>query len=216
MKNVTGYDLHKLLIGSLGTLAVITRLNFRTFPLPPLQRMFVATFADPLGAMAFCRAIMQSPLQPRVVDVLNPRAAGLFAAYSGGNLGRDSWLAVVEAAGHEKVLERHARDLASMSREAQAAEFIALDEDQREHLFGCLCEFSPIAFGATSAATVFRIAALPSAIPALLELRHSDSCSWRRLPRPSAAGKPGGIPRIGKLLTRADDLLRHLRSSSYD
>ncbi len=34
VKNVTGYDLHKLLIGSLGTLAVITRLNFRTFPLP--------------------------------------------------------------------------------------------------------------------------------------------------------------------------------------
>ena len=183
VKNVTGYDLHKLLIGSLGTLAVITRLNFRTFPLPPLQRMFVATFADPLGAMAFCRAIMQSPLQPRVVDVLNPRAAGLFAAYSGGNLGRDSWLAVVEAAGHEKVLERHARDLASMSREAQAAEFIALDEDQREHLFGCLCEFSPIAFGATSAATVFRIAALPSALPALLEetrklaARHALDCA---------------------------------------
>ena len=34
VKNVTGYDLHKLLIGSLGTLAVITRLNFRTFALP--------------------------------------------------------------------------------------------------------------------------------------------------------------------------------------
>src|SRR5271155_6261011 len=31
VKNVTGYDLHKLLIGSLGTLAIITRLNFRTF-----------------------------------------------------------------------------------------------------------------------------------------------------------------------------------------
>jgi len=35
VKNVTGYDLHKLLIGSLGTLAVITRLNFRTFPCAP-------------------------------------------------------------------------------------------------------------------------------------------------------------------------------------
>ena len=38
VKNVTGYDLHKLLIGSLGTLAVITRLNFRTFPRPTLRR----------------------------------------------------------------------------------------------------------------------------------------------------------------------------------
>ena len=33
VKNVTGYDFHKLLNGTLGSLAVITRINFRTFPL---------------------------------------------------------------------------------------------------------------------------------------------------------------------------------------
>ena len=35
VKNVTGYDMHKLMIGSLGTLGVITKINFRTFPLHP-------------------------------------------------------------------------------------------------------------------------------------------------------------------------------------
>jgi glycolate oxidase FAD binding subunit len=169
VKNVTGYDLHKLLIGSLGTLAVITRLNLRTFPLPPSQRMFVAAFADSSSAFAFCRAISKSQLQPRVVDVLDGGAAGLFAGRGGaGFLPRDSSLVVVEAAGHEAVLERHARDLAAMSREAHAVEFIALDDAQREQLFGCLCEFSPIAFSTTSAATFFRIAALTSTMPTLL------------------------------------------------
>ena len=54
VKNVTGYSLHKLLIGSLGTLAVITRVNFRTFPLPPAQGTFVASFSmlNPLSASA--------------------------------------------------------------------------------------------------------------------------------------------------------------------
>src|SRR5579872_3050117 len=61
VKNVTGYDLHKLFIGSLGTLGVITRLNFRTFPLPPDQTMFVAAFADQSGAFALCGALMKSP-----------------------------------------------------------------------------------------------------------------------------------------------------------
>jgi glycolate oxidase FAD binding subunit len=169
VKNVTGYDLHKLLVGSLGTLAVMTRLNFRTFPLPPGQRMFVAAFADSAGAFALCRAIMKSPLQPRVVDVLDPGAAALSAARGAGFAGRDSWLAVVEAAGHPAVLERYARDFAAMAREARAAEFLSLDEAQRDRLFACLCEFSPTAFSATSAAVIFRIATLPSAIPALVE-----------------------------------------------
>ena len=168
VKNVTGYDLHKLLIGSLGTLAVITRLNFRTFPLPPAQRMFVAAFADPSSAFAFCRTIAKSQLQSRVVDVLDGGAAGLFAGRGAGFLRRDCWLVVVEAAGHEAVLERHGRDLESISREAHAVEFIALDDAKREQLFACLCEFSPIAFSATSAATFFRIATLPSSMPMLL------------------------------------------------
>ncbi len=168
VKNVTGYDLHKLFIGSLGTLGVITRLNFRTFPLPPDQRMFVAAFADPSGAFALCRALMKSPLQPRVLDVLDPAAAGLFSARGASFLGRNSWLVVVEAAGYQAALERHARELASMSRDAHAAEFMALDEARREQLFGCLCAFSSIALGATSAATIFRIAALPSSMPILL------------------------------------------------
>jgi glycolate oxidase FAD binding subunit len=204
VKNVTGYDLHKLLIGSLGTLAVITRLNFRTFPLPPAQRMFVASFADQAGALALCRAMMKSPLQPRVLEVLDPGAAGLFSTRGASFLGRGSWLAVIEAAGHEAVLERHARDLASMSRDAHAAEFVALNEAQRDQLFGCLCDFSPIAFGATSAATIFRIAALPSAMPMLfaevqkVAERHAFDCAIliRALGVVYLALLPPGDPKI--------------------
>lgn len=169
VKNVTGYDLHKLFIGSLGTLGVITRLNFRTFPLPPDQKMFVAAFADASGALAFCRAITKSPLQPRILDVLDPGVASLFAAPDAGFLARNSWLAVVEAGGQHALLERHARDLAAMSKETNASEFSALDKNQRDHLFACLCEFSPLALGASSSATIFRVASRPSVLPALLE-----------------------------------------------
>jgi glycolate dehydrogenase FAD-binding subunit len=168
VKNVTGYDLHKLLIGSLGTLAVITRLNFRTFPLPPGQRMFVAAFAEPADTFAFCRAIAKSPLQPRIVDVLDPGAVKLFATPDRSSLPENSWLVVIEAAGHHAVLERHARDLTTMARQAGVAEFVPLDETQRDRLFHCLCDFPALAFSATSTATIFRIATVPTAIPALI------------------------------------------------
>ena len=183
VKNVTGYDLHKLLIGSLGTLAVITRLNFRTFPLPPHQRMFVTAFADPSAAFALCRAIMKSPLHPRLVEVIDPRMSALFAAHGAGFLNREAWFVVVEAAGQEAVIERHARDVAAMSQEMDATEFVALDELQRAALFNCLCEFAPIVLRAGPAAAIFRIGGLPSAMAALLAQvrqlaeRHALECA---------------------------------------
>src|SRR5712671_5735849 len=80
VKNVTGYDLHKLLIGSLGTLAVITRLNFRTFPsVIAGSRGFVASFSNPQGALALRRAILQSPLTPLTLDILSPGLAQIFS-----------------------------------------------------------------------------------------------------------------------------------------
>ena len=77
VKNVTGYDLHKLLIGSLGTLAVITRLNFRTFPMPQAQGSFVASFSSAEAAFDFCRAISHSVLTPQMVEIANPGTAAL-------------------------------------------------------------------------------------------------------------------------------------------
>src|SRR5580692_25429 len=72
VKNVTGYDLHKLLIGSLGSLAVITRLNFRTFPMPLAPRGFLASFASHEAALHARQEITESPLTPFTLDVFNP------------------------------------------------------------------------------------------------------------------------------------------------
>lgn len=43
VKNVTGYDLCRLLVGSLGTLAVLAEVVLRTRPLPACERWFVAS-----------------------------------------------------------------------------------------------------------------------------------------------------------------------------
>ena len=102
VKNVTGYDIHQLLAGSLGTLAVITRMNFRTLPLPPQERMFVAAFASREAALEFCRAIGKSQLQPRLVEAFNPVTARLLRV---ARLPADRWAVAVAAAGHLAVID---------------------------------------------------------------------------------------------------------------
>jgi FAD/FMN-containing dehydrogenase len=77
VKSVAGYDIHKLMIGSLGTLGIITSANFRTFPLPPVTATYLVRFATLDDALAFRRAMAASPLQPRALDILSPEAAHL-------------------------------------------------------------------------------------------------------------------------------------------
>ena len=54
VKNVAGYDLCKLYIGSLGTLAVIVEATFKTVPLPQKQLSLAFDFAEPIAA---CRLV---------------------------------------------------------------------------------------------------------------------------------------------------------------
>ena len=46
VKNVAGYDLNKLYLGSFGTLGVITEVSLKLQPLPEIERNILLTFAD--------------------------------------------------------------------------------------------------------------------------------------------------------------------------
>ena len=52
VKNVVGYDLTQLLVGSEGTLAIITKIILRLVPKPPVQATLRATFRDVDAAVA--------------------------------------------------------------------------------------------------------------------------------------------------------------------
>lgn len=63
VKNVTGYDLHKLVVGSLGTLGVIVRVALKVRPLPAVRR----TVRAPGGLEAARRALDAVPLPTAVL-----------------------------------------------------------------------------------------------------------------------------------------------------
>ena len=62
VKNVAGYDVAKLLIGSLGTLAVVTQLALRLHPLPRSSRTLVWDGLDPLAAQRVWTAVEAAPV----------------------------------------------------------------------------------------------------------------------------------------------------------
>lgn len=103
VKNVAGLDIHKALIGSFGTLAVITAVNFKLAPQPEKTRSYALVF-DTAAELAGRRdAVLGGPLQPAALDALNPAAARL--------AGLKGFCLLVRAGGPEALLDRYDREL---------------------------------------------------------------------------------------------------------
>lgn len=70
VKNVAGYDMNKLYVGSWGTLAVITELTVKLRPLPERQATVIASAENPTAFFETARRIMNSELQPASLVLL--------------------------------------------------------------------------------------------------------------------------------------------------
>jgi glycolate oxidase FAD binding subunit len=80
VKSVTGYDVPKLLVGSLGTLGVLVEATLRLQPMPPASRTWRLGFPSREAAGAFVAGLLDSPIQPdraALLDAAGLRRAGL-------------------------------------------------------------------------------------------------------------------------------------------
>jgi glycolate oxidase FAD binding subunit len=80
VKNVSGFDMMKLYLGSLGTLAIIASANFKLLPIPRAAATLICTFDDPAAAFAMIEAIQLTQLTPTAAEYLNSAAAGRILA----------------------------------------------------------------------------------------------------------------------------------------
>jgi glycolate oxidase FAD binding subunit len=80
VKSVSGYDVPKLMVGSLGTLGVIVEATLRLHPEPDAERSWLLTFDGLGGATGFLASLFDSTLQPARVEILDAATLGAFAA----------------------------------------------------------------------------------------------------------------------------------------
>ncbi len=183
VKNVAGYDLMKLMIGSFGTLGIITSANFKLFPAPRATRTFMAEFASVAEAMPFRDRIVRSPLSPMALDVASP---SLF--------GDGHWRVLLRAGGSEAVLARYARDLGSNAETtvphiwAADAGWTTLDGNAETAFWRSICDF-PVTMGERGALVLSVISPM-QAVTAILQA--SDTAAQENGLELSVAGRAVG------------------------
>lgn len=121
VKNVAGYDMGKLYTGSFGTLAVLTRANFKAQPLPESARTITARLPERTRARTLAQ-LQSLPIVPAAAFVVE----GFRDAVDGDD-GVDGRLFVL-LQGTQTIVERATRDLRSALGRAGVPEAALSDE----------------------------------------------------------------------------------------
>lgn len=81
-KGVVGYDLTRLIVGSEGTLAIITEATLKLTPLPEAKRTLQAIYRDIDGAVQAVVRLMSQPITPCALEFIDGHAIDVIRDYS--------------------------------------------------------------------------------------------------------------------------------------
>ena len=181
VKNVAGYDLPKIYIGSFGTLGILVEATLKLRPRPDEDRLVVARFARLPECAAAARAIMASDLVPSALEIVDGEAArALGLPPTGAAL-------LIGVDGIEEQVEWQCGEVGRLLRPLGASEPAVLDGRARDEVWRALGELGHA--GASDASAVMKCGVLPTRLAAVME--EGAAIARRHGLRPALAAHAG-------------------------
>lgn len=147
VKNVVGYDLTQLLVGSEGTLGILTQIILRLIPKPPVQVTMRATFENVTAAVEAVSRLIRARVVPAAVELVDGDCLAAVSQYLDGRTlapAGTGALLLIEVDGLPEQVQAEAARVEVACRGAGATEWLrARDDREREELWKVRREISP-------------------------------------------------------------------------
>ncbi|HZG86454.1 FAD-linked oxidase C-terminal domain-containing protein [Paenibacillus sp.] len=134
MKDVAGYDLTKLLVGSEGTLAIVTEATLKLIPPPAYKKTMLAMFKELHGAARAVSSIIEAKIIPATLEIMDNPTIRVVDDFAKLGLPRDmEAILLIEQDGDEATVERDIARIADICR-AEQADRVEVAKTQEEAL----------------------------------------------------------------------------------
>jgi glycolate oxidase len=147
VKNVVGYDLTQLMVGSEGTLGIITQAVLRLIPKPPAHATLRATFDSIEAAVEAVDELIRARVVPATIELVDGECLAAVARYLGGARlapPGTAGLLILEVDGMAHAVAEEAHLVEAACRAAGATEVLrAATEEERQELWRVRRELSP-------------------------------------------------------------------------
>lgn len=137
VKNVSGYDLGKLLIGSMGTLGILYEMTFKLLPLPEKEATLLIHFDTLEGSRSFAHDVVHSQLVSASVEVLNSGASRKLT-YPLSIPAGGKYLVAIGLDGVAESIEREVSEMGEMGKKRGALEVKMLAEKDHRDFWAAL------------------------------------------------------------------------------
>ena len=115
VKNVSGYDVSKLMVGSMGSLGILCELTLRLLPLPECMKTLLFSFETFDEAAAFAAAVFETKLLPAAVEVMNGEAFRNAGAGQGLEVSREGYVVAVALEAFREAVDRMEQEMLEMA-----------------------------------------------------------------------------------------------------
>ncbi len=168
-KRVVGYDLKNLIVGSEGTLAIVTKIRLKVLPSPEDVATLLVTFADIEGAADAIDSILSSGIIPRTLEFIDSGTLRVINSFKPGVIPNEAnALLLLEIDGNAMSIKKEAERIVTLCNASGGQSALATDAFSRDIIWEVRRSISPALYQFKATKTNEDIVVPRDKIPELL------------------------------------------------